>query len=120
MTSTLPSGGRLQEWISLTLAGCLFASPWTLDYTFEPLAAWNAWASGVAIAAMAAAALTRFSEWEEWINLALGAWVLASPWVLDFNDIVTTLWAHVPVGLLVGLIAAWELWDVRALPRAPA
>ena len=118
--STLPSGGRLQEWVSLTLAACLFASPWALEYAFEPVAAWNAWCTGLAIAGMAVAAIARFAEWEEWINLALGVWAVASPWLLGFSDTEQTLWAHVPVGLLVGLIAAWELWDVREPPRAPA
>lgn len=120
MVPTAPSGGRLQEWISLTLAACLFASPWALDYAANPTAAWNAWASGAAIAVMAIAALAHFAEWEEWINLALGVWVAAAPWLLGFSDTEVTLWAHVPVGLLVGLIAAWELWDVREAPQAPA
>jgi hypothetical protein len=118
--SDLPSGKRQQEWVSLALAGCLFVSPWALGYAFAPVAAWNAWITGLAIAGITAAAITRFAEWEEWINLALGIWAVSSPWFLGFSELDVTLWAHVPVGLLVGLIAAWELWDVREPPRAPA
>src|SRR5262249_48145112 len=31
-------------------------------------------------------ALFKALKWEDWIGLALGAWLLVSPWVLGFSD----------------------------------
>jgi hypothetical protein len=108
---------RLQDWINLVLAACLFVSPWVLGFAGEQVAAWTAWASAVVIGVLAVAAIVMFTEWEEWMNLALGMWVVLAPWVLGFTGLAYALWAHVALGLLVAAVAAWELWLVRHEPR---
>jgi hypothetical protein len=106
---------RLQDWINLVLAACLFVSPWVLG--FAGVAAWTAWASAVVIGVLAIAAIVAFTEWEEWVNLALGIWVVLAPWILGFSDVTYARSAHVVLGLLVAAVAAWELWQVRHEPR---
>jgi hypothetical protein len=68
------------------------------------------------IGVVAIAALTKFAEWEEWINLALGLWVLVSPWVLSFAAQTTAKWAHVFVGLIVAVLAGLKLWFMHQTP----
>jgi len=111
---------RLQDWIALLSAGCLFVSPWLLGFAAEATPAWNAWISGAAIAALAVIALATEVDWEDWLSLVLGVWVAAAPWILGFAAITHALWAHLVLGLALVAIAAWALWETRRHSRAAA
>jgi hypothetical protein len=75
----------------------------------------NAWIVAVVVAVLSIAALTNVQVWEEWINLLLGAWLFASPWVLKFSDNPTISWNAWIVGALIFLIAACELSVVNQM-----
>ncbi len=45
-----------------------------------------------------------------WFQLVLGLWVLVSPWVLGFYGINTALWSNIAVGILIIVVALWELF----------
>lgn len=92
---------------NLLLGVWLAVSPWALSYAGETTPAWNAHVVGVIIAVSALAALLAFQQWEEWINIALGAWLIASPFVLGFTTNVAAMWNQLIVGLLVGILATW-------------
>jgi hypothetical protein len=94
----------------------LFLTPWIFGFVSDHPAAPNAWVSGIVIGVVAIAALAKFAEWEEWINLLLGLWVLVSPWVLSFAAHATARWAHVIVGLIVGVLAGLKLWFMHQTP----
>jgi hypothetical protein len=68
---------------NLALAMLLFASPWLFAGS-KGVPALDIWASSAAIAAISLAAIFAFANWEEWANLALGIWLVVSPWVLGF------------------------------------
>jgi hypothetical protein len=116
--TNLMEAKRLQDWVNLVLAGCLFISPWVFGYADLQMAAWTAWASAVVIGVLALAAIVAFTEWEEWANLVLGIWVVLAPWFLGFTGVAAALWVHVVFGVLIAAIAAWELWQVRHSPHA--
>jgi hypothetical protein len=86
----------------------LFVSPWLFAYASERVRI-EIWALGAAVAAISIAAIVAFSDWEEWLNLLLGVWLIASPWVLGF---VHTRAMHVSIliGAMVAFLAALELW----------
>lgn len=42
------------------------------------------------------------------INLILGLWLLVSPWVLGFTSMVTPMWSHIIVGVIIALLALWR------------
>lgn len=114
MTDTLKKNvQQLQDWLNFVLAALLFVSPWVLGFSGEPHAAWNAWVCGIIVAVFAIAALVNFAEWEEWVNLAAGAWLVVSPWILQFSAVTTALWTAVVIGALVFALAAWEIWSAR-------
>jgi hypothetical protein len=102
--------------VSAVFALLLFLSPWLLGFSGET-AAWNAWISGAVLAAMSARAVVAFAEWEEWIELALGLWILASPFVLRFAAESSAGKVHLIVGSVVTLLAAVELWKEHS-PQA--
>jgi hypothetical protein len=117
------SGGCPMRWrresaldfYTATFGLFLLVSPWLFAYANEN-ARLDLWASGAAIAAISIAALVAFSNWEEWLNLLLGLWLIASPWLLGF---VYTRAMHVSIGLgaMVAFLAALELWLVNYEPQ---
>lgn len=108
-----------QDWVNLVLGLWVFVTPWVLQHTMATgagasgavtsAAMWNLFIVGIAIALLAAAALFAFQVWEEWINLALGAWLLVSPWVPGFSASALLAWNAVIVGALVLLFAGWAI-----------
>ncbi|MFZ0982924.1 MAG: SPW repeat protein, partial [Pseudolabrys sp.] len=60
--------------------------------------------------------LSIFRGWQEWINVALGAWLIASTWVLG---IVTPAARtnFMLVGVLVVALALYEMWQIRQNPE---
>ena len=102
--------------VNVVLGLCLVFAPWALGFTSEMAATRNAWIVGAAIALIALGALFAFREWEEWVNLALGVWAILAPWLLGFATVAAALYAHVIIGLIVGLLAALDLWMIRNRP----
>lgn len=95
----------------LVFAAFLFASPWLFAFS-AATSGTDDWISAVLVGASSFAALVIFREWEEWINLVLGLWILASPWVLNFH-IVAATHVNVGVGILITYMAMLELWLIH-------
>jgi hypothetical protein len=88
----------------------LFLSPWLFGFAGEQAASWNAWIGGLLVAIIAVAAVTQLGTWEEWVNLAIGLWLVISPWVLGFTGLTNAFWCALMAGLAVSVLAAVELW----------
>jgi SPW repeat len=99
---------------NLILGAVLFASPWIFGFA-AGAPSQNAWVSGIVIAVLSIAALAAFAVWEEWLNLIVGLWVIASPWVLKFEG-TTAMTTHVVIGIIVAALAAVELWLLSQHP----
>lgn len=113
-------GKQPQDWINLLLAVALVVSPWVVGFATEQYASWNAWICGALVGIVAIGALGAFHEWEEWVNLLLGLWVVAAPWVLGFAAAIPARSTHIVFGLLIAAVAAWEIWDVHRGRHLPA
>jgi SPW repeat len=97
------------DWTTWLLGIWLLLSPVVLVFDFETPAMRNAVVVGALIIAIEVVELTIFRGWEEWINVALGAWLLVSAWVLSI--VTPSARANfVLVGLLVVGLALYELW----------
>jgi hypothetical protein len=97
--------------IANAIAGAgLFLSPWLFGFSDQQAASWNAWIGGLLVAIVAVAAVAQLETWEEWVNLAIGLWLIVSPWVLGFTGIVNAFWCALLAGLVVAVLAAVELW----------
>ena len=70
------------DWTTWLLGIWLCLSPWTLLFEFEAPAVKNAVLLGALIILAELVELSIFRGWQEWINVALGAWLIASTWVL--------------------------------------
>jgi SPW repeat-containing protein len=96
---------------NVILGAFLFVSPWLFAYGYEP-AREDAFASGTLLALASLAAIAAFREWEEWVNLAIGLWVLASPFVLHFPH-KSGMHVAIAVGAVVTYLTLLELWLIR-------
>jgi len=65
--------------------------------------------AGLFIAVLSIAALTAFALWEEWLNLIAGLCLIASPWLLGFQD-SDAMTIDVVIGAIVAALAAFEAW----------
>jgi hypothetical protein len=110
---------RLYDVANLILGAILFFSPWIFAYP-AGLQTQNAVITGIAIVVLSIAALAAFAVWEEWLNLIVGLWAIVSPWVLGFQG-STAMNVHVIIGIIVALVAAFELWSLyQGPPRQSA
>jgi hypothetical protein len=116
-----------QDWVIYFLGLWLFGSPWFLEHSMVTeipgggmRAMWNMWLVGLAIVVLAIVAVEAFKAWEEWANLALGGWLLVSPWVLGFATSTALMWNAVMFGALVLVFAGWSLVsDTESREAAP-
>jgi hypothetical protein len=107
--------------VNLVLGAVLFLGPWLFGFADLQQAAWNAWITGIVMIGLAAAAIFAFAEWEEWVNLVVGLWALAAPWILGFAGDTSATWSHVVVGLVVAALSAAGGWYFHQNPpRATA
>jgi hypothetical protein len=98
----------------ILLSVLLFVSPWLFAYAHGS-AATEDWSMAILVSACSFAALVIFREWEEWINFVLGVWILASPWVLGFQD-TAAMKVNLVVGGLIAYLAILELWLIHYGP----
>jgi hypothetical protein len=107
------------DWTTWLLGIWLCLSPWALLFEFETPAMRNAVVLGVLIIFVEVIELSIFRGWEEWINVALGAWLIASPWVLGITTSAARI-NFVLVGGLVVALALYEMWQIRQNPEPEA
>jgi len=99
-----------RELLNLVLAAVLFVSPWVLGFAGETAAAWTAWGTGVVVAIFAAIALFVESvRAVDTASLVLGIWTIVAPWIVGFAAVTLAWWTCLAVGVLLVLVAAWEV-----------
>jgi hypothetical protein len=93
------------------LGAFLFVSPWLFATGHGP-AREGAFAAGMLLMLVSLLAIVAFREWEEWLNLAIGCWILVSPFVLDFPH-NAGMHVAVFVGAVVVFLSLLELWLIH-------
>jgi len=93
---------------NVVLAAVLFAAPWLFRLT-NGTARVDFWLCSAAVVALSLAAIFAYANWEEWVNLLVGVWLIASPWILGFPQVRAMHFAIV-IGALVVFMALLELW----------
>jgi hypothetical protein len=95
---------------NLVLAVVLFATPWFLVRATATTDL-DLWASSAAIGAISVTALLAFAWWKEWLNLLLGFWLIASPWLLGFAH-THAMHFSIGIGVVVAFMSVLEIWLV--------
>lgn len=100
--------------VSAGLGLVLLASPWILAETSNPAALWSAVFGGGLVLRLGASATLCFREWKAWMQIAVGFWLTAAPWLFHFDDLSQLAHIHHFVGLAVAALALAELWITSA------
>ena len=98
-----------QDAVNAVIGVWLVLSPWALGYAPEAMAMSNAVIVGLALVAAALGAIFVPRAWEEWTELALGAWLIVSPWLLGFAMLKIALLCAVVTGAVIAALALWTL-----------
>ena len=93
---------------NLLLAVILFGAPAYLAHAGRA-ADLDLGLTAAAIIVLSIAAVLAFSIWEEWINMALGLWLVVSPWILGFAHTRAMHFA-IGIGVAITFLAALDLW----------
>lgn len=120
MTTLTPSGvtttGR--AWTSLVLGVLIFGVPLAfsmpVDATDYVTFAWSNYATGVLVVVFAAICVwaaknnLRVLAWLEGLNVLLGVWAIATPFV--FPSGTNPMYANIVLGALLAIVAAWDAY----------
>ena len=105
---------QFPDWSDMAVGGVLFISPWAVQFSDLPVAAWNAWLCGLVIMIMAAYSLfVALKEWEHCNGIVVGGWLVAAPWVLGFGSIASVTAVHMLLGIILIASEGWEIRQYR-------
>lgn len=103
---------QLKHWqdvANFVLGVWLALSPWALGYQGDATAMSTAVITGVVLMAVALGAIFEPRAWEEWTQALIGLFLIASPWLLGFDDRQAVMRNAVITGIAVVALAAWTL-----------
>jgi hypothetical protein len=100
-----------QDPVNAVVGAWLVVSPWVLGFQGEAVPMANAVVIGLALVAAALGAILVPRAWEEWTELALGLWLVVSPWALQFTTLNQARLDAVIAGIVVMLLAVWTLFS---------
>jgi len=100
------NGIKLAAGLNFLVGLWLFVSPWVYGAYTNP-DAWNSWIVGAAIAILAAIRLNNTAGLPifSWINVLLGAWTFASPWIYAYTGNTGRFVNSLCVGVVVFVLA---------------
>jgi predicted MFS family arabinose efflux permease len=98
-----------QDAVNAVLGAWLVVSPWLVGYSGDNTPTIHAVIVGALLLAAALGAILVPRAWEEWTELALGLWLIASPWVLGFSAQAQVMQTAVATGIVVAILALWTL-----------
>lgn len=108
---------RWQDQLILLVGLWLFISPMVFGYAPESAPALNAYIAGLIMAILAACDLYKTYMWAVVLNVIVGAWVVASPWLVGTvadRGMTISLLAS---GLATAVLGLWELRSDPELHR---
>jgi hypothetical protein len=100
-----------EDWLLVGLGGVLLLTPALVPGEMPSPVLYNALSVGAVIMVMALFEMALKGRWEEIIQFALGVWMAASVFVLDFGIASDLRALYFAIGALVAVMAAFEFWQ---------
>jgi len=113
MSFSLPK--EWQDWLNLVVGIWILVSPWALNVTDNAPATRTAVAVGFLVIVCEVFTFWSLRFLEDWINILLGAWLVISAWLVDISAPVARA-NFIAGGVVLLLLAVYELWYARRLP----
>jgi 4-amino-4-deoxy-L-arabinose transferase-like glycosyltransferase len=107
-----------EDWLGMLLGGLIVVSPWfpfqssheTMDAERNMMIL-NTFVVGMLVFGLAQLEYVALQRWEEVAEIALGLWLIASPFILGYSgDDMLKIW-HASLGVIVVLLGALVLWQ---------
>jgi hypothetical protein len=104
---------RWQDRLIFLIGLWLFVSPMVFGYPSESATAINAYTAGLIMAILAAFDLYKTHVWAVVLNILVGVWTAASPWIVgtDNRSMTISLLASGITTIVLGL------WEMRSDPE---
>jgi SPW repeat len=100
-----------EDWVSMLIGVLIGFSPWLADQQHDQSVMWNAVLVGALVLGLAQLEYVSLQRWEETGEIALGLWLIASPFTFDYAEAGMLQYWHFTLGAIVALLAALELWQ---------
>ena len=107
-----------EDWFGMLLGVLIVISPW---FPFQPerdvmdaersIMILNTFVVGMLVFGLAQLEYVALQRWEEVAEIALGLWLIASPFIFGYSgDDMLRVW-HAALGAIVVLLGALQLWQ---------
>ena len=53
--------------------------------------------------------MKRWQRWQDWVNVVVGVWVFATPWMFGFASETVAAWNAWTLGVLITIVGLWAL-----------
>lgn len=109
---------RWQDWTHMFMALWLIVSPWAMHYTINEVATANARGVGIGIIIFNLMSVCRaVDQGQEIVNVLIGAWLILSPYALNFQSETAITTNCIGVGTLIIILAIWEMFSSAKIGR---
>jgi hypothetical protein len=86
-------------------------SPWLAGQHGDQAVMWNAVLVGALVLGLAQLEYISLQRWEEAGEIALGSWLVESPYIFGYAGAGDLRYWHFILGAVVALLGALELWQ---------
>ena len=100
-----------EDWLSMLVGVLIGLSPWLAGQQDDQAVMWNAILVGALVLGLAQLEYVSLQRWEEVGEIALGLWLIASPFIFGYADADDLRYWHFVLGAVVVLLAIFELWQ---------
>jgi hypothetical protein len=100
-----------EDWAGMLIGVLIGFSPWLAEQQGDQAVMWNAVLVGALVLALAQLEYVSLQRWQETGEIALGLWLIASPFILGYAEAGTLRYWHFILGAIVVLVGALELWQ---------
>ena len=87
-----------EDWVSMLIGVLIGFSPWLADQQHDQSVMWNAVLVGALVLALAQLEYVSLQRWEEIGEIALGLWLMASPFIFGYAEAGALRYWHFVLG----------------------
>ena len=100
-----------EDWVGMLLGVLIGFSPWLAEQQGDLAVNWNAVLVGALVLVLAQLEYVSLQRWEEVGEIALGLWLIGSPFTFGYVEAGPLRYWHFVLGAIIALLATWELWQ---------
>ena len=100
-----------EDWLSMLLGMLIGLSPWLSGQMGSQTMMFNAIVVGSMVFVLGELEAADLHRWQEGGEIALGSWMVASPFIFGYSANGTLRFWHFVLGAVIVILAVLELWQ---------